>query len=98
MIFFLVKHFYNLDNKNIASKNVKNAIKNAITRNDKGKPELLEVIINRSRKISNKAKRPIFLLGGGVNIANANEEVQKLIEKLANEPKSHDLMVAFFMQ
>lgn len=28
----------------------------------------------------NKAKRPIFLLGGGVNIANANEEIQKLIE------------------
>ena len=30
--------------------------------------------------------------------AKKAKEVQKLIEKLANEPKSHDLMVAFFMQ
>ncbi len=28
-----------------------------------------------------KAKRPIFLLGGGVNIAHANEEMTKLVEK-----------------
>ena len=28
-----------------------------------------------------KAKRPIFLLGGGVNIAHANKEMTKLVEK-----------------
>ena len=37
--------------------------------------------IKKSLDCLKKAKRPIFLLGGGVNIAHANEEVTKLVEK-----------------
>lgn len=37
--------------------------------------------IKKSLDCLKKAKRPIFLLGGGVNIAHANEEMMKLVEK-----------------
>lgn len=36
--------------------------------------------IKRSLEILNNAKKPIFLIGGGVNIANANKEMTKLAE------------------
>lgn len=37
--------------------------------------------INRAMSVLNKAERPVFLIGGGVNIAHANEEMTQLAEK-----------------
>lgn len=37
--------------------------------------------IKRAITLLNKAKRPLFLAGGGVNIAHANEEFTRLIEQ-----------------
>ncbi len=37
--------------------------------------------IKKSLDCLSKAKRPIFLLGGGVNIAHANQEMTQLVEK-----------------
>ena len=39
------------------------------------------LLTNMKKDCLKKAKRPIFLLGGGVNIAHANEEMMKLVEK-----------------
>lgn len=36
--------------------------------------------IRKAVEILKKAKKPVFLIGGGVNIANANEEMTKLTE------------------
>lgn len=36
--------------------------------------------INRALEILNNAKRPVFLIGGGVNIAHANKEITELAE------------------
>lgn len=36
--------------------------------------------VNKAIDILSKAKKPIFLIGGGVNIAHANKEMQKLAE------------------
>lgn len=36
--------------------------------------------LKRAIKMLNKAKRPLFLAGGGVNIARANEEFTKLVD------------------
>lgn len=36
--------------------------------------------LKRAFEVLNKAKKPLFLIGGGVNIARANKEMQKLIE------------------
>lgn len=37
--------------------------------------------IKKAVDILKKAKKPVFLIGGGVNIAHANEEMKKLAEK-----------------
>ncbi|MDE7038950.1 MAG: biosynthetic-type acetolactate synthase large subunit, partial [Lachnospiraceae bacterium] len=37
--------------------------------------------LKKALKMLGKAKRPLFLAGGGVNIARANEEFTKLVEK-----------------
>ena len=36
--------------------------------------------LKRALKMLGKAKRPLFLAGGGINIANANESFKKLVE------------------
>ena len=36
--------------------------------------------INKALEILNNAKKPVFLIGGGVNIAHANKEITKLAE------------------
>lgn len=36
--------------------------------------------IKKSLKVLNSAKRPVFLLGGGVNISHANNEMTELVE------------------
>ena len=41
--------------------------------------------IKKALSILNKAKKPVFLIGGGVNIAHAQEELTKLVE-LTNVP------------
>lgn len=43
------------------------------------------VQMKKALEILNKSKRPVFLLGGGVNIAHANKEMTKLAE-LTNIP------------
>lgn len=37
--------------------------------------------LKKGYKLLKAAKRPLFLLGGGINIARANEKMQKLVEK-----------------
>lgn len=37
--------------------------------------------LKRAIKMLNKAERPLFLAGGGVNIAHANKEFTELVEK-----------------
>lgn len=37
--------------------------------------------IKKAVSILNKAKKPLFLIGGGVNISGANEEMTKLVEQ-----------------
>ena len=41
--------------------------------------------LKRAIKMLNKAKRPLFLIGGGVNIANAREEFTELV-RITNVP------------
>lgn len=36
--------------------------------------------VNKAMEILSKSKKPVFLIGGGVNIAHANEEMTKLAE------------------
>ena len=36
--------------------------------------------VNKAMEILDKAKKPVFLIGGGVNIAHANEEMTKLAQ------------------
>ena len=36
--------------------------------------------VNRAMEVLEKAKKPVFLIGGGVNIAHANEQMTKLAE------------------
>lgn len=36
--------------------------------------------VNKAMEILSKAKKPVFLIGGGVNIAHANEEMTRLAE------------------
>lgn len=36
--------------------------------------------VNKAMEVLEKAKRPVFLIGGGVNVAHANEQMTKLAE------------------
>lgn len=38
--------------------------------------------VNKALEVVEKAKRPVFLLGGGINVAHANEKMTELVEKM----------------